>query len=78
MLPLQPGDVPDTYADINTVLTEIDYRPNTTIHHGIQNFVNWYRTTWRLIEMTEFRFRCRMVTALRPAFAPLKCNIRRG
>ena len=43
MLPLQPGDVPDTYADINAVLTEIDYRPNTTIHHGIQNFVNWYR-----------------------------------
>ena len=43
MLPLQPGDVPDTYADINAVLTEIDYRPNTTIQHGIQNFVNWYR-----------------------------------
>ena len=36
MLPLQPGDVPDTYADINAVLTEIDYRPNTTIHHGIE------------------------------------------
>ena len=43
MLPLQPGDVPDTYADINAFLTEIDYRPNTTIQHGIKNFVNWYR-----------------------------------
>ena len=43
MLPLQPGDVPDTYADINALSAEIDFRPDTPIQHGINNFVNWYR-----------------------------------
>ena len=43
MLPLQPGDVPDTYADINALSAEIDFRPDTSIQHGINNFVNWYR-----------------------------------
>ena len=43
MLPLQPGDVPDTYADINALSAEIDFRPDTPIQHGINNFVKWYR-----------------------------------
>ena len=43
-LPMQPGDVLSTYADI-TLLTEyIDYQPSTTIEEGLKSFVQWYRT----------------------------------
>ena len=43
MLPLQPGDVPDTYADI-TDLEEIhSYRPKTNVREGIEAFVKWYK-----------------------------------
>jgi UDP-glucuronate 4-epimerase len=43
MLPLQPGDVPDTYADVSELEDAIDYRPATSIEEGVQRFVNWYR-----------------------------------
>lgn len=42
MLPLQPGDVPDTYADASDLVKDVDYQPNTTIEVGIKNFVDWY------------------------------------
>ena len=42
MLPLQPGDVPDTYADASDLVKDVDYKPNTTIEVGIKNFVDWY------------------------------------
>jgi UDP-glucuronate 4-epimerase len=42
MLPLQPGDVPDTYADTSDLVNDVDYQPNTTIETGIKNFVDWY------------------------------------
>jgi len=42
MLPLQPGDVPDTYADTSDLVKDVDYQPNTTIETGIKNFVEWY------------------------------------
>ena len=43
LLPLQPGDVPDTYADIDDLVEQFDYKPNTSINHGVKNFANWYK-----------------------------------
>jgi UDP-glucuronate 4-epimerase len=42
LLPMQPGDVPDTFADVEALVTDIGYRPETTIKEGIRNFVDWY------------------------------------
>lgn len=42
LLPLQPGDVPDTYADISTLEQTIGIHPRTSIQKGIQQFVTWY------------------------------------
>ena len=41
-LPLQPGDVPDTYADVKDLVKQFNYKPSTTIEEGITNFINWY------------------------------------
>ena len=43
MLPLQPGDVPATYGNVNDLVSELNYKPNTSIQTGIKNFVKWYR-----------------------------------
>ena len=43
LLPLQPGDVPDTYANVDSLIEDVDYRPNTPIEVGISRFVEWYR-----------------------------------
>jgi len=42
LLPLQPGDVPDTYADASDLMDDVDYKPDTTIEVGIRKFVDWY------------------------------------
>jgi UDP-glucuronate 4-epimerase len=42
LLPLQPGDVPDTYADVTDLESEFQYRPATPIKEGIYSFVEWY------------------------------------
>ena len=41
-LPMQPGDVAATYADINALIDSIDYRPQTPVQDGINNFIGWY------------------------------------
>jgi UDP-glucuronate 4-epimerase len=43
LLPLQPGDVPDTYANVDSLIADVDYRPSTPIEVGITRFVDWYR-----------------------------------
>lgn len=43
LLPLQPGDVPDTYADVSDLVNDVDYKPNTSVEEGIAKFVEWYR-----------------------------------
>lgn len=43
MEPLQPGDVPETYADIEASRRDLGFEPRTTIHEGIPRFVAWYR-----------------------------------
>jgi UDP-glucuronate 4-epimerase len=42
LLPLQPGDVPDTYANVDDLVEQFHYQPATTINDGIQRFVDWY------------------------------------
>jgi UDP-glucuronate 4-epimerase len=42
MLPLQPGDVPDTFADVDSLIEDVGYRPDTPIETGVQRFVDWY------------------------------------
>ncbi|NTW83006.1 MAG: NAD-dependent epimerase [Chlorobiaceae bacterium] len=46
-LPLQPGDVPDTYADVEQLIKDVHYRPETTVEEGIKKFVAWYREYYR-------------------------------
>lgn len=48
LLPLQLGDVPDTYADVEALVKDVDYRPKTTIHEGIKNFVGWYKDYFKV------------------------------
>ncbi|MDK9724780.1 MAG: NAD-dependent epimerase [Sterolibacteriaceae bacterium MAG5] len=43
LLPLQAGDVPDTYANVDDLVEQFDYKPVTTIEDGIGRFVAWYR-----------------------------------
>jgi UDP-glucuronate 4-epimerase len=43
MLPLQPGDVPNTEADVSDLVRDVSYRPSTTVEEGIGRFVDWYR-----------------------------------
>lgn len=48
LLPLQPGDVPDTYADVQDLVKDVGYKPETTIQEGIGNFVTWYKEYYKL------------------------------
>lgn len=41
-MPLQPGDVPETYANVDDLYRDIDFRPRTSIQDGVNNFVDWY------------------------------------
>ena len=47
LLPLQPGDVQATYADIDELVRDVGYRPETTIEEGLARFVDWYRDFYR-------------------------------
>jgi UDP-glucuronate 4-epimerase len=47
MLPLQQGDVPATYADIDDLMRDVGFKPNTPIEKGIDNFVRWYREYYK-------------------------------
>ena len=48
MLPLQAGDVPETYANIDDLIQKFDYKPNTPVQKGIDNFVAWYRNFFKV------------------------------
>jgi len=43
LLPMQPGDVPATYADVDDLVREVGFRPATSIEEGVRRFVTWYR-----------------------------------
>ena len=42
MLPMQPGDVAATYANIEDLIDAVDYHPQTPVQEGIDNFIAWY------------------------------------
>lgn len=46
-LPMQPGDVYQTYADVSELQHDFDFKPNTTIEEGLGNFADWYRTYYQ-------------------------------
>lgn len=48
MLPLQPGDVPATYADVEALIKDVNYKPSTTIEEGVAKFVTWYRDFYKV------------------------------
>ncbi|MEY6433046.1 NAD-dependent epimerase [Thioalkalicoccus limnaeus] len=48
LLPLQPGDVPDTYADVADLVADTGYRPSTPVAVGVERFVAWYRDYYRV------------------------------
>lgn len=43
LLPIQPGDVPATYADVDDLMRDVGFKPSTSIEDGIASFVEWYR-----------------------------------
>lgn len=43
LLPLQPGDVPDTYADVDDLVAEFGYKPSMSVKQGVENFATWYK-----------------------------------
>lgn len=48
MLPMQPGDVPDTYADVESLVEAVGYRPSTSLDEGITAFVAWYKDFYKV------------------------------
>ncbi|WP_245354819.1 NAD-dependent epimerase [Staphylococcus sp. GDY8P41P] len=47
---LQPGDVPETYANVDDLFNNIDFKPETTIQDGVNKFVDWYLDYYKVIE----------------------------
>ncbi|HOR72957.1 MAG TPA: NAD-dependent epimerase [Verrucomicrobiota bacterium] len=48
MLPMQPGDVPATYADVDDLMRDVGFRPATSIEEGVRRFVAWYRSFYAM------------------------------
>lgn len=48
LLPMQPGDVPDTYADVSDLEHDLGYKPATLLEDGVRNFVEWYKDFYRV------------------------------
>jgi UDP-glucuronate 4-epimerase len=49
MLPIQPGDVPATYADVDALIEDVGFKPETSIRDGVQRFVDWYREFYSVV-----------------------------
>lgn len=48
LLPMQPGDVPATYADIDDLMKYVGFKPKTSIEEGIKAFISWYKSYYHL------------------------------
>lgn len=48
LLPMQAGDVPDTWADVDDLVADVGYRPDTPIETGVARFVDWYREYYKV------------------------------
>jgi len=42
-MPIQPGDVPETYADVEALIEDVGFKPATSIEDGVGRFIEWYR-----------------------------------
>ena len=47
-LPLQPGDVPDTYANVENLNKKFNYKPSTSVIDGVSNFIKWYKSYYQI------------------------------
>lgn len=47
-LPMQAGDVAATYADVNDLINDLDYKPSTSLEYGVGEFVKWYRAFYKV------------------------------
>jgi UDP-glucuronate 4-epimerase len=48
LLPMQPGDVPDTFADVDALTRDVGYRPDTPIEVGVERFIGWFRDYYKV------------------------------
>jgi len=48
LLPLQDGDVPDTYADVDDLVKDFNYKPSMSVQEGVKNFVEWYKNFYKI------------------------------
>ena len=48
MMDLQPGDVPSTYADVEDLIGDFNYKPDTSIQKGIKQFISWYKSYYKV------------------------------
>ena len=48
LLPLQPGDVPDTYADVVDLVRDFNYKPSITVNQGVAKFIEWYKNYYNV------------------------------
>ena len=48
LLPMQPGDVPATYADVDDLMRDVGFRPATSIQEGVRRFVAWYHDYYNI------------------------------
>ena len=48
LLPLQTGDVPETFADVDDLVEQFHYKPATTVEDGISSFVSWYKDYFKV------------------------------
>jgi UDP-glucuronate 4-epimerase len=53
LLPLQPGDVPDTYADVDDLIRDVGYKPDTPLETGIAEFVTWYKSYYNIDDVAH-------------------------
>ncbi len=55
MLPMQPGDVPATTADVSDLVEDLGYRPNTSVQEGIEQFIAWYLDYYEVEAVVEVK-----------------------
>jgi len=48
MLPMQAGDVAETFADVDDLVRDVGFKPTTTVEDGIAKFVDWYRDYYKV------------------------------
>jgi UDP-glucuronate 4-epimerase len=48
LMPIQEGDVPETFADVNDLMQDVGFKPATAIEKGIENFVTWYKDFYQV------------------------------